>query len=65
MNFQDQLKAISQLDISGYGKDFLLTWDKSDDEIKATLFLAELFKEMHKQGLTYKTFDAGLAFYFP
>ena len=61
MNIQDQLKAISQLDISGYGKDFLLTWDKSDDEIKATLYLAELFKEMHKQGLTYKSFDAGLA----
>ncbi|MCH7764604.1 MAG: knotted carbamoyltransferase YgeW [Candidatus Marinimicrobia bacterium] len=61
MNLTDTFKKISQLDIGGYGNDFLLTWEKSYDEIKATLFLAELFKEMHRQGLTYKTFDSGLA----
>ncbi len=61
MNLTDTFKKISQLDIEGYGNDFLLTWEKSHDEIKATLFLAELFKEMHKQGLSYKTFDSGLA----
>ena len=61
MNLKDTFNQIAQLDISRYGKDFLLTWEKSDDEIKATLFLAELFREMHRQGLTYKTFDSGLA----
>lgn len=61
MNLKDTFNQIAQLDISGYGKDFLLTWEKSHDEIKATLFLAELFREMHRQGLTYKTFDSGLA----
>jgi knotted carbamoyltransferase YgeW len=61
MNLQETFNQIAQLDISGYGKDFLLTWEKTDDEIKATLFLAEIFREMHRQGLTYKTFDSGLA----
>ncbi|NQV36881.1 MAG: knotted carbamoyltransferase YgeW [Candidatus Marinimicrobia bacterium] len=61
IDLHDTFKQISKLDISGYGKDFLLTWEKSNDDIKATLFLAELFKEMHRQGLTYKTFDSGLA----
>jgi len=61
MNLQDRLKQITQLDIGGYGNDFLLTWEKSLDEIKAILYLAELFKELHQRGLTYKTFDSGLA----
>ena len=61
IDLHETFKQISNLDISGYGKDFLLTWEKSNDDIKATLFLAELFKEMHRQGLTYKTFDLGLA----
>lgn len=61
MNLQGPLNQISKLDIGGFGNDFLLTWEKTDDQIKATLFLAELFKEMHRQGLSYKTFESGLA----
>ncbi|MFQ6677461.1 MAG: knotted carbamoyltransferase YgeW [Fidelibacterota bacterium] len=61
MNLKETFNQITQLDISGYGKDFLLTWEKSYDEIKATLFLAELFREMHRKGLSFKTFETGLA----
>ncbi len=61
MNLQNRFNQIAQLDISGYGKDFLLTWEKTDDEIIATLYLAELFREMHQQGLSFKTFETGLA----
>jgi len=61
MSLQETLNQIGKLDISGYGSDFLLTWEKTDDEIKATLFLAELFKEMHRQGYSYNTFESGLA----
>ena len=43
-----------------YNGDFLLTWEKSADEIKAVVALAELFREMHKNGLSYKSFDTGL-----
>ena len=30
------IKDLSKLDVSGYGYDFMLTWLKSDDEIRAT-----------------------------
>ncbi len=61
MNLNEMFERIARLDLDGYGTDFLLTWDKSDDEIKATLYLAELFREMHRQNLSFKTFTTGLA----
>lgn len=44
-----------------YNGDFLLTWEKTDDEIKAIINLANIFKEMHKTGLSFKAFETGLA----
>jgi knotted carbamoyltransferase YgeW len=44
-----------------YNKDFLLTWERSDDEIKSVVLVAELFKEMHKAGMSFRTFETGLA----
>ena len=42
-------------------KDFLLTWEHPEEEIKAILALADTFKGLHKQGKSYKSFDTGLA----
>lgn len=61
MNIMEFFQTLTRLDIRNYGRDFLLTWDKSDDEIKATLYLAELFQALHRQGRSCKTFDSGLA----
>jgi len=61
MKLMDRFNQLSQLDISNIGPDFLLTWDQSNDEIKAILYLAELFKGMHREGLSFKSFDSGLA----
>ncbi len=55
------IEKIKNLDLSGYGQDFLLTWDKNPGELEATLALAELLKERHKQGKTNRVFDSGLA----
>jgi knotted carbamoyltransferase YgeW len=44
-----------------FEKDFLLTWDRSRDEIKAVLTLAEALKQLHKEGHSYRAFDTGLA----
>jgi len=38
-----QLAELEQLSISTYGKDFRLTWEKTDDEIRALTLLAECF----------------------
>ena len=54
------IRHLNEFKIDSYNKDFLLTWEKSDDEIKATVLLAELFKRMHKAGLSYKVFKIGL-----
>lgn len=56
-----KFEQLKNLTIKIHNGDFLLTWEKSDEEIKAVLTIAELFKEMHKSGLSFKTFDSGLA----
>jgi knotted carbamoyltransferase YgeW len=44
-----------------YGKDFLLTWEKTDDEIRATLEIASSLRGMYAQNLSTRVFDSGLA----
>ncbi len=58
---QTNLEILKKLQIGTYNKDFLLTWEHSDDEIKAVLLVAECLSEMHKLGLSYRAFDTGLA----
>ena len=58
---QNNLELLKRLQINFYNRDFLLTWEQSDDEIKAVALVAELFKEMHKAGKSFRSFDTGLA----
>ncbi len=58
---KQQLVALKKLKFDSYGKDFLLTWEKSADELRAVVALAELFSEMHKAGKSFRAFDTGLA----
>ena len=58
---QSKIKELKKLKLGMFNKDFLLTWERSDDEIKGVLLVAELFKEMHKAGISFRTFDTGLA----
>jgi len=44
-----------------YMNDFLLTWDKSADEIDATLQTAEILRAMRDHNISCSTFDSGLA----
>jgi knotted carbamoyltransferase YgeW len=55
------IKELKKLKLGMFNKDFLLTWEKSDEEIKAVVLVAELFKEMHKAGIPFRTFSTGLA----
>lgn len=59
--FQTAIKELKKLKLGMFNKDFLLTWERSDEEIKAVVLVAELFKEMHKAGISFRTFDTGLA----
>jgi knotted carbamoyltransferase YgeW len=55
------IDKIKSLNLGNYGHDFLLTWDKSPDEVEATLLLAELLRERHRLGKPNLVFDSGLA----
>jgi len=59
--FENYLEQIKSLKTQLYGKDFLLTWDKTEDELKQTLLVAEALKYLREQNISTKIFDSGLA----
>ncbi len=42
-------------------KDFLLTWDKSIEELKTVLRIAAALQELHRENVSCRIFDSGLA----
>jgi knotted carbamoyltransferase YgeW len=58
---QNSINNLRKLKLNTYGHDFLLTWERTDDEIKAVTLVAQILKEMHKSGLSLRCFDTGLA----
>ena len=55
------ISDLQSLKINTYNSDFLLTWQKSDDEIRALSLIAECLYEMHRAGKPFRVFDTGLA----
>jgi knotted carbamoyltransferase YgeW len=60
-DFQNATATLSALSAELYQHDFLLTWEKSDAEIRAVGLIAELLKELHRRGRSFRLFDTGLA----
>jgi knotted carbamoyltransferase YgeW len=56
-----QLAELSKLKTDTYGKDFLLTWERSDAEIRALTLAAEVLCQLHQAGKPLRVFDSGLA----
>lgn len=44
-----------------YNEDFLLTWEKSDDEIAAVFKVADILRDLRERNVSTKLFDSGLA----
>ncbi|MGE5354688.1 MAG: knotted carbamoyltransferase YgeW [Deltaproteobacteria bacterium] len=61
MNFKEKINEIGKLQSNLFGKDFLLTWEKSEDELKMILEVATLLKDFRGQNISPKVFDSGLA----
>ena len=55
----EQLSALNLKDM--YLNDFLLTWEKSDDEIQGVFQVAELLRKMRENNISSRIFDSGLA----
>jgi ornithine carbamoyltransferase len=61
----DKIKALinqlAQLDYHDmYLNDFLLTWEKSDDEVRATFLVAEILRGLRQKNISSRIFDSGL-----
>jgi knotted carbamoyltransferase YgeW len=57
----DHLSQLAKLKTDTHGKDFLLTWEKSDDEIRALALVTEILSDLHKAKKSLRVFDTGLA----
>ena len=56
------IQRLAALDSSGLrGRDFLLTWDKTEEQIRGVLAAAEILKDLRDAGLSPRIFDSGLA----
>ena len=61
MNLEKEIKQMRNLKNSLYGKDFLLTWEKSSKDLKMVIQIAEILKAMRDNNISPKVFDSGLA----
>ncbi len=62
LQVQEQIEKLAALDVDGmFEDDFLLTWDRSDDEIAAVFRTAEILRTMRKMNISSRSFDSGLA----
>jgi knotted carbamoyltransferase YgeW len=60
-SFNQIIEEIKKLRTALYQKDFLLTWDKSQEELVQTLLVAEALKYLRDNNISAKCFDSGLA----
>ena len=60
-NFQTYLEGLKKLDFSKmYNNDFFLTWEKTDDELKALFTVADALRNLRERNISTKIFDSGL-----
>lgn len=60
-NFNELLEKLKKLDYKDlYHNDFLLTWDKSQEELEAIFTVAETLRYLRENNISPKIFDSGL-----
>ena len=58
---KSRLFELEKLQLELYGKDFLLTWENSLDNLKALVAVAEILQSLHWEKKPFRIFDYGLA----
>ena len=64
MDASEIAKIIEELKtkkIAMNGRDFLLTWEKSRDELEATFLVADALRAMRDAGISPRLWDSGIA----
>ena len=60
-DFNKAIEALKKLNYKNmYNGDFFLTWDKTDDEIKAVWEVADALRALREKNISTKVFDSGL-----
>ncbi len=60
-DFNKAIADLEKLDFKGmFGEDFFLTWEKSDDELKAVWAVADALRALRERNISTKVFDSGL-----
>lgn len=60
-NFKELLAKLEKLDYKNlYHNDFLLTWDKTQDELHAIFTVADALRHLRENNISPKIFDSGL-----
>ena len=61
-DIQRRIDALGRKTAAGlHGKDFLLTWDKTREELEAILQIASILKELRSSNISPRIWDSGLA----
>lgn len=56
------IRQLEKLDSKNmYNNDFLLTWEKTDDELQAVFQVADILRKMRENNISTRIFDSGLA----
>jgi knotted carbamoyltransferase YgeW len=61
MNLKDSIEELGKVNSDLFGKDFLLTWEKSEEDLRIILNVAAILKDMRAQNISPRVFDSGLA----
>lgn len=61
MNLKNRIEGLSKVKSNLHKKDFLLTWEKSEQDLRIILEVAAVLKEMRVQNISPRVFDSGLA----
>ena len=61
VEFRKYIDALSKLRFGKmFRNDFFLTWEKTDDEIKAVWTVADILRNLRERNISTKVFDSGL-----
>lgn len=61
MNLVEKIRSLNNFKTNLFMKDFLLTWEKSLDEIKYIIEVANILKEMRNNNISTNVYQNGLA----
>lgn len=61
MTLKEKIKETDRKQPGLFNKDFLLTWEKTDSDLRMILDVASILKEMRAENISPRLFDSGLA----